>query len=139
MAAMTAAEFRVLRDRLGLTWRDLATMLDRNERTIARWEAGTTWISDRSAADLRALDAATADFIEQTVDNLLAGDLAAEGWLVVYRTTADLHEAWPDVTYPASWHRAAMGRVAERVPGARLRYLDEILDDEGDRDDKDHQ
>lgn len=55
--AASAAEIRAARAALGLTARELAHLLDVNERTVRRWEKGHGNPSPGVSAELRALDA----------------------------------------------------------------------------------
>ncbi|AUH70561.1 MULTISPECIES: helix-turn-helix domain-containing protein [Gordonia] len=122
METMTGAEFRVARERLGVTGAWIAAQLGVQDRTVRRWDAGTSVIPPRVAAQVRSMLAATDDFIDQ-----VTAAIREDGDTVVpiYIDDEQLWEHWPDVTYPASWHRAALGRVAERIPGLRLRYMHE--------------
>jgi len=50
---MTGAEFRVIRDGLGLPTKWVARALGVSPRTVARWEAGESWIQPEVAAAIR--------------------------------------------------------------------------------------
>ncbi|KJR10258.1 helix-turn-helix domain-containing protein [Gordonia sihwensis] len=118
---MTSAEFRVARETLGLTTSWLATQFGVDERTVRRWDTGENPVPDARAALMLHLIEFTDDFITQVIDGL---DCDGDSVVVVYREDEDLHRMWPAVPYPASWHRAAMGRVAAQT-GIRLKYLEE--------------
>lgn len=114
MTETTAAEFRCLRESLGISSHWLAAHLEVAERTVLRWEFGRNPLRDY-ATDALAAIAADAD--------ALTDELAAPGVTVVYtyRTDEDYHAREPGARYPASWHRAAAWRAARRL-GAQLDY-----------------
>ncbi len=116
---MTAAEFRVVREYLGLTTRWLADRLGVQERTVQRWEAGASPIPDGVRLAIEQLEADTAQYVDQAVQALL--DLPDPG-LLTYRSDADYHQHHPEQPWPASWHRATVARVAERVPALVIDY-----------------
>lgn len=124
-AAMTAAEFRIARERLGVSGDWLAGKLGVADRTIRRWEADTAAIPEGAAADLEDLDAATDDWIEQVLEVLREDGPNADGewWVSTYASDAAYRLEHPDVDWPAGWHRAAMGRVAQALPGVRVRFV----------------
>lgn len=108
--AMTSAEFRILRDKLGLTAAWVADQLDVTPRAVRDWDSGATRVPAAAADCLRGFDAATDDFINQVVAAVNADPRPSD--LIVYRDTESLTEQWPTVGYPAAWHRAAIGRAA---------------------------
>lgn len=119
---MTPAEFRCLRQAIGLSRAQVAELLRVAERTVGRWEEATTPIPDGVAAELWRIVTHTGNVIDE-----IAGDYN-EGLIdhvVVYRTDEDLwfarrsHSGWP-----ASWWRVIAGRVAI-MTGARVVYGDE--------------
>ncbi|NHN55750.1 DUF1870 family protein [Calidifontibacter sp. DB0510] len=122
---MTAAEFRIARERLGVTMEWLAGELGVAERTIRRWEAGAAPIPDGAAADLYSIQDATDDFVDKVVAELQLTEPDEDGsqWVITYPSDAAYRDEWPDLDWPAGWHRAAMGRVAQKIPGLRVRYL----------------
>lgn len=133
---MTAAELRIIRERLGVTGDWLAARLGVIPRTVRRWEAGTRAISAQAADHVRAELAAQDGFVAEVAAAVTADpwlDEHGEQWSAVYPNDAALQVAWPGVWYPAGWHRAAMGRVADLVPGLRLRFPTEPVerDDDG--------
>lgn len=126
---MTAAEFRIARERLGVTGDWLAGQLGVEPRAVRRWESGDRVIVEERAQQIRQIIEATDTFIEQIVDELEA---SGERDIVTYPSDKAYRAEHPDLIWPASWHRAAMGRVAELVEGApvRIRYIaDEDADD----------
>lgn len=126
-AAMTAAEFRVARESLGVTMEWIAAELGVAERTVRRWESGVTRVPDGVAADVRAIQAATDRFVAQVVDRLQADHVDDEDgeswWVLTYASDAAYRAEHPDMTWPAGWHRAAMGRVAQALPRVRIKFL----------------
>lgn len=121
---MTAAEFRILRDQLGVTTAWLAEQLGVAERTVRRWEAGTSEVPAAAAADLHAIAAATDEFVAAVVDELATAPPEDDGvrWVLAYASDAVYRAYHPDSPWSAGWHRAAMGRVAEQVTGVRIHY-----------------
>ena len=111
-APMTAAEFRCLRELLGLTTAWLAGHLGVAERTVQRWDHGHAPVPPGVAGAVEALREEAA----RQLDALLAGD--AE--VVTFRTDADATAA--GFAWPASWHRALCGRAADEVPGLQVSY-----------------
>lgn len=124
--SMTAAEFRITRERLGVPGDWLATELGVTERTVRRWENGSSTIPTGVVEQLSTLVATTEDFIGDVVAQLrknpmLDGDGAQ--WVTTYASDAAYREEQPDLSWPAGWHRAAMGRVAERAPSVRITFV----------------
>ena len=108
---MTPAEFVCSRELLGLpiTW--VAEHLGVTERTVYRWEAGTTKIPAVMAQRMRA-------WVENT--ERIVGKVT----VVISGAPARVKlETFPDKGFehkgvegwPASWHRMVMARVAERT------------------------
>ncbi len=123
-AAMTAAEFRIARERLGVTGEWLAGKLGVADRTVRRWEADKAAIPEGAARDLEDLESATDEWIAQVLDVLRADEPTDDGewWVTTYASDAAYRLEHPGLDWPAGWHRAAMGRVAEALPGVRLRF-----------------
>lgn len=118
---MTDAEFRVVREYLGLTGDWLAGHLGVSGRTVRHWEAGRYPIPRGVRLEIEELESRTGTFVSGVIEKLL--DMADVG-LVVYRTDEDYHAANPGVVFPASWHRAVVARVAQEVPGLPIVYAD---------------
>ncbi|WP_433460676.1 helix-turn-helix domain-containing protein [Micromonospora sp. CA-248212] len=118
---MTDAEFRVVREHLGLTGDWLAGHLGVSARTVRHWEQGKYPIPDGVRLAMEGLEAETAQFVTAIVGTLLASN---ETDLVVltYRSDADYRAAHPDLDWPASWHRAVVARVAQEVPALSIAY-----------------
>lgn len=116
---MSAAEFRCLREWLGLTTRWLADKLDVAERTVHRWEADVSPIPAGVADALLALSEQTYGILNTAIDEML--DLPDPA-IATYRTDEEFAAAQPEAGWPASWHRALCARVADEVPGLRITY-----------------
>lgn len=124
MNEMTGAEFRILREHLGLTNAWLADHLDVAERSIVRWGDGASPIPVGVAEEMLELEAAAADQVARHCDWLR--DMAPERrQLITYRTDDVHHLINPADPYPASWHRACAARVRERVDGVRVVFAPE--------------
>lgn len=119
---MTDAEFRVVREFLGLTGDWLAGHLGVSGRTVRHWEQGKYPIPDGVRLELEDLERRSGEFVGGCVEQLL--DMPEPG-LVTYRTDAEYHAAHPDIPFPASWHRAVCARIALEVPGLPIRYADD--------------
>jgi transcriptional regulator with XRE-family HTH domain len=106
---MTGPEFRVIRDGLGLPTKWVARALGVSPRTVARWEAGESWITPDVARELRDWSTQTESLVE------CAAGLAQPGQeLLTYATDADYRAAHPTgrPPYTALWHRLATYRIA---------------------------
>lgn len=116
---MSDAEFRCLREWLGLTMEWLADHLGVAERTVRRWEAGTSRVPQGVADELLRLSEVTYDAL-----NGLTGKLAdmADPGVITYRSDEDYRQHHPDQDWPASWHRALCARLADEVPGLRISF-----------------
>jgi hypothetical protein len=119
---MTGAEFRCLREQLGLTVAWLFDYLGVGEATVNRWQDGKMNIAPGVVDDMLELEAIAAKSVAAAVARL---DGTNEPLLTVPRTDAALLREHPDDTYPASWHRAIASRVRERVPGLRIEFVAE--------------
>jgi hypothetical protein len=119
---MTDAEFKTVREFLGLTGDWLAAHLGVDPRTVRHWEAGKYPIPDGVRQEIERLEEVTASFIGNVVDALM--DMPDPG-VIVYRNDAEYHAAHPEIEFPASWHRAVVARVAQEVPALRIAYTSE--------------
>lgn len=114
---MSDAEFRVLRESLGLTGDWLADHLVVSPRTVRHWEQGKYTIPYGVAKTLRGLEEETAGLVRETVAELLeAYKTGPTSELVVYRTDEDYLAGAPEPVRSASWHRAFVARVAQQAP-----------------------
>jgi len=50
--------------------------------------------------------------------------------VVTYRSDEQYHAAYPEIPFPASWHRAVVARIAQEVPGLAIAYPDERRPDQ---------
>ena len=127
-AAMTAAEFRCATEALGLDQRAAAEALGVTERTVRRWIAGTQAVPAGAVADLRRIEDRTARFVAEAVSALRCDEPDEGGarWVLTYGSDATYRRHHPDGDMPAAWHRTAMWRVAQEVPGVRLHYPVEV-------------
>lgn len=116
---MTDAEFKTVREFLGLTGDWLAAHLHVDPRTIRHWEAGKYPIPDGVRLEIERLEEVTGVFIGSVVEALM--DMPDPG-VIVYRNDAEYHAAHPEIGFPASWHRAVVARVAQEVPALRIAY-----------------
>ena len=116
---MSDAEFRCLREWLGLTTAWVADHLDVAERTVHRWEAGVSPVPAGVSSELLRLSEVTYDALNGLTGKLM--DLP-EPSVLTYRTDADHHVHHPEQDWPASWHRALCARLADEVPGLRIGY-----------------
>lgn len=118
---MTPAEFKVVREFLGLTGEWLAQYLGVSARTVRHWEQGKYPIPDGVRLAIERIEAETGRFVGVIVEELM--DLPDPG-VITYRNDQEYHAAHPEVPFPASWHRAVIARVAQEVPGLAITYAD---------------
>lgn len=122
---MTDAEFRTVREFLGLSGDWLASHLGVNPRTVRSWEQGRYPIPDGVRLAMEDLEALTGQFIGGLIEKLM--DIPEPG-VFVYRNDAEYHTAHPEIGFPASWHRAVVARVAMEVPALRIAYTPQAED-----------
>lgn len=122
---MTAAELRVVREYLGLTIEWLCADLDVQGRTGRRWESGESPIPDGVRARIEEIEQQTAALVDEAI---AACRDAREPEMLTYRSDADYRMHHPEAAWPASWHRAVVGRVAQEVPGLVIDYWAPGLD-----------
>lgn len=119
---MTDAEFRVVREFLGLTGDWLATHLKVNPRTVRAWEQGRYPIPDGVRLEMEDLERRTGEFIGAVVEKIAD---VPDPAVITYRSDAEYHAAHRDVEFPASWHRAVIARIALEVPALSIVYADQ--------------
>lgn len=120
---MTSAEFKVVREFLGLTGDWLAAHLGVSPRTVRHWEQGKYPIPDGVRLAVENLEARTAEFIDGIVRKLM--DLPEAG-VITYRDDVEYHAAHPESEFPASWHRAVVARIAQEVPGLSIAFASDV-------------
>ncbi len=111
---MTAAEFRLAREYLGVTGEWLAARLGVAARTVRRWEQGSAVVPVGAAGEVGALLAEQDAFV-----SALGG---VSGWVVTFASDEDVERVHPGVGWSAGWHRAAVGRLVRLRPGVRVRF-----------------
>lgn len=111
---LTDAEFRIARESLGLTSEWVAARLGVAERTVRRWEAGTSPVPTGVADQLGAWVDAADDQAEAWAARLLD---EPDPVLVIPREGE--RDGWP-----AGWWRALAARIVEQVDGLRVAYAD---------------
>lgn len=116
---MTDAEFRVVREYLGLTGDWLANHLGVSPRTVRHWEQGKFAIPDGVRLEMERMEHDTAQYVADVAHKLM--DMPDPG-VYVYRTDAEFHADVPDADWPASWQRAVIARIAYEVPTLRIAY-----------------
>ena len=115
-SGMTAAEFRCLRESLGLTRVQAADLLRVAERTVRRWELGEVAVPDGVTAEMWRIVTHTGNVRDEALTDPV---------VVVFRSDEDLWSARPSMRgWPASWHRVIAARVAVET-GARIVFDDE--------------
>ena len=120
---MTPAEFKVVREFLGLTGDWLAAHLGVSPRTVRHWEQGKYAIPDGVRLAIEDLEARTGEFIAGAVEKLM--DLPDPG-VITYRDDAEYRAAHPADDWPASWHRAVVARIAQEVPGLSIAFASDV-------------
>lgn len=112
---MTPAEFKVLRESLGLSAQWLATRFKVSLRSIRNWEDGSSPIPPGIVEELLAVE----DFVEAEADDAI--DQLQGGGKQVYAVPRVDGDA-PD-ELPASLYRAIGARVRASLPDVELDYL----------------
>lgn len=118
---MTDAEFKVVREFLGLTGDWLAGHLGVSPRTVRHWEQGKYAIPDAARLEIEDLERRTGEFVSGLIDKIM--DIP-DPVVITYRDDTQYHDAHPDIPFPASWHRAVVARIAQEVPALSIVYAD---------------
>lgn len=107
---MSEAEFRMVREYLGLTAEWLAGHFGVNLRTVRRWEHGQTPVPEGIREGMELLEAEAAEQVGRLVDEL--------------RDASDLVLTIPRAAgrYQQGWWRMVAARVAQEVEGLYVRY-----------------
>jgi hypothetical protein len=117
---MTEAEFRVIREFLGVSGDWIAQHLGVSPRTVRHWEAGRYRIPDGVRVEVERMERETADIVAAGIAQLMDHPSPS---VVTYRSDAEYHAAHPEAGWPAAWHRAVVARIAQEVPGLAIVYL----------------
>jgi transcriptional regulator with XRE-family HTH domain len=140
------AELKTLREAVGLSVPDLASLTKVQERTVRYWESGRNSVPDDVAETVLKID----EMLDAIVENSLATvrDLIKnagepeEVVLLRYRENADLWRFLPEFKpLPATTHAAMLarlrGELADMYVPSRIVYMrvDEYLTWLGSRDD----
>lgn len=124
---LTAAEFKTLREHLGIPGEWLARHFGVSDRSVRHWDSGKYPVPERISRWLRWLAEDTEATVAWIAERL---ETSPERLLVTYRNDEeyacaadDPHRGlYPDDDMPSAWHRRMAARVAERLPGLRLIY-----------------
>lgn len=117
---MTAAEFRVVTEWLGLRQRDVAAIFGVNERTVRSWLAGRYLIPEGVREQVEQIEAATGAAVGELVSALQDSRDPA---VLAYRTDEEMWAARPEIMpYPAGWWRMVIARAVSEVPGVVIDY-----------------
>lgn len=126
---MSSAEFRCLREFLGLSPEWLADHLDVQERTIHRWSTSDTHVPEAVAERIR--------LIARDTDAYVSTLARTSRTVLTYRNDAQFlrsadvsalptdHRHYAAV-FPASWHRAVAARVLHTHSGVTIDYAEQI-------------
>ncbi len=115
---MTDAEFRVVREHLGLDQQWIADRLGVALRSVQRWENDNNPVPDGVRRQMEAWEQQTAVTVGLAVDRLRnARDLV----VATYRDDATYRQL-DGGGWSARWHRAMVGRVCDEVPGVVVVY-----------------
>lgn len=116
---MSAAEFKVRRERLGLTSAWVAAQLGVSERSVSRYETGRMPVSHEAEELIEAVHAYTNRQVMRAVAELKVPKGADSVTLFTFARDIDMHDGayveTGDQEYgplSASWHRAMIGRIA---------------------------
>lgn len=111
---MSAAEFRAVREHLGLTVEWAAKHLDVTDRTIRSWETGRHRVPAGVRDELEHWQDQAAAAVDQVVDTAMD---APDPVVRVPLRDEDAPAPWP-----ARWWRQVAMRAVDEVPGLRLAY-----------------
>ena len=108
---MTSTELHAIRTSHGLSLADTAHILGVNERTVRRWESGTSPIPAGVAAEVLAIN----ETIDQVAERIAAEWRDADG---LWSVDTSALPGWAADTIPAVWHAGAARAV--ELHGVRL-------------------
>jgi transcriptional regulator with XRE-family HTH domain len=130
---MTPAEFKTIRESLGLTAQWIADHAGVKLRTVQYWEAGRMAVPADVANMLNDIDKTLEATVEQAIahiDELTKQQVAlAEITLVRYRTDADLWRFRPDMKpFPATTHAAMLSRLRRALWSRNIQSIIEFME-----------
>lgn len=111
------AQLRVVREHLGLSRPQLATILGISTGVIADWEDGRDKTPIHLEQRLRTITSNTEQHLDAYTDIYKPGDT-----VLTYRTDADYQRHDPTGLYTASWHRQLCGRLLDAVPNLTIEF-----------------
>lgn len=120
---MTPAEFKVVREFLGLTGDWLAAHLGVSPRTVRHWEQGKYAIPDGVRLAIEDLEQRTGEYASAIIDQLMD---FPDPTVITYRDDPEYRTAYPDGEFSASWHRAVIARVAQETPALSIVYVSDV-------------
>jgi hypothetical protein len=94
-----------------------------SSRTLRHWEHGKYAIPAGIRQDVEDLKRRTGEFVSGIIDQMMD---VPDPVVVTYRDDAEYHAAHPGVEFPASWHRAAIARVAQEVPALSIVFASDV-------------
>lgn len=118
---MSPAEFKTIRESLGLPVQWVADQAGVRLRTAQYWEQGRNAVPEDVAQMLRGIDAQLWQLVAQAVDQIKsaadeAGGLPGQIDLIRYRTDADLWRYMPDFSpLPATAHGMLLSRLMREL------------------------
>lgn len=124
--SMTKAQFRALREALGIEPEHVAALLEVDSRNVYRWAKGGNRIPNGVRDELWALHRATEAVIDQTVASYLNNAVQPDQLPPLFTYgDEEYHSLQPDhAPLPARFHRICAWRVSSRVPGLAVVYPD---------------
>lgn len=123
MIAMNRAEFRVLREALGLTGAEVAQVCGVGARAVRRWEQGGSRIGEEFVQPLMDLASQTDREVARLVTRT---QRMRHPRIVTYGTDEAFAAEHPDSTRSAQWHRAVSARAARQVPGSVVVFAEDL-------------
>ena len=115
---MTDAEFRMVREHLGLDQQWIADRLDVAVRSVQRWEQGDSQVPDGVRLQMEAWERETAETVGLAIDRLHD---ARDPVVGTYRDDGT-YRRLDGGGWSARWHRAMVARVCDVVPGLVVVY-----------------
>ncbi|EFQ0234009.1 helix-turn-helix domain-containing protein [Schaalia turicensis] len=105
---MSNADFRAMREYLGLPAQWLAERLEVNTRTVQKWDSGEARIPEGISLQMESLESFTGGVVARFVDELHDD---AEVYFEIPRTHEDLEEVEEYADMPLDWWRMVGARV----------------------------